>query len=272
MIPKTIHCVWLSGEEKPSVYLNCIQTWKSIMPDYEIKEWSLANLPKEVINHIFVSSAIREKKWAYATDYIRLWVLYYYGGVYMDLDVIVYKPFDIFLSHRAFSSIELNPRFLYKTVNKKEIIGCGIEAAVIGCEKGHPWVKDIMCYYSNIHFINSLKFYMNIIMPRVMTRISKEKYGFRIVPIYQVLKEDIHIYPSDVFSSLYDFNTIGKERNDNEIKRLGDNPIRYAFHICAHGWWESPQLGLIYKIKHILIHIFGKKIIRIMKSHRNDNI
>ena len=75
-----------------------------------------------------------------------------------------------------------------------------------------------------------------------------------------------------MFSSLYDFNTIGKERNDNEIKRVGDNPIRYAFHICAHGWWESPQLGLIYKIKHILILIFGKKIIRIMKSHRNDNI
>lgn len=62
MIPKIIHCVWLSGEEKPSIYLNCIQTWKNIMPDYEIKEWSLANLPEEVINHIFVSSAIREKK------------------------------------------------------------------------------------------------------------------------------------------------------------------------------------------------------------------
>lgn len=61
MIPKIIHCVWLSGEEKPSIYLNCIQTWKNIMPDYEIKEWSLANLPEEVINHIFVSSAIREK-------------------------------------------------------------------------------------------------------------------------------------------------------------------------------------------------------------------
>lgn len=272
MIPKTIHCVWLSGENKPFIYLNCIQTWKDIMPDYEIKEWSLVNLPEEVINHVFVSSAIREKKWAYATDYIRLWALYNYGGVYMDLDVIVYKPLDVFLNHRAFSSIELNPRFLYKTINKKEIIGCGIEAAVIGSEKEHPWIKDIMCHYDNISFVNSEKFYMNIIMPRVMTRVSKEKYGFRIVPIYQVLKEDIHIYPSDVFSSLYDFRTLGKERNDDEIRQLGDNPIRYSFHICAHSWWEHPKLGLTYKVKHFLIRILGNKIISKMKSFGNNDI
>ncbi len=272
MIPKIIHCVWLSGEKKPRIYTNCLQTWVKVMPDYEIKEWSLLSLPEEVQKHIFVASAIREKKWAYATDFIRLWILYNYGGIYMDLDVMVYKPFDVFLSHRGFSCIELNPYFLYKTISNKEKKGCGIEAAVIGCEKKHPWIKDMMCYYDNRSFVNNPKFYMNIIMPRVMTQVSKEKYGFRIVPIYQILKGDIHIYPADVFSSLYDFATLGKERNDDTIQSLGDNPIRYSFHICAHSWWEYPKLGLVYKIKHILVIILGKKLIKKMKSYRNDDI
>ena len=89
MIPKIIHCVWLSGEDKPEVYKKCIDSWIDKMPDYEIKEWSLKNLPKEVLNHSFVASAIQAKKMAYATDFIRLWALYNYGGIYLDMDVMV---------------------------------------------------------------------------------------------------------------------------------------------------------------------------------------
>lgn len=266
-VPKIIHCVWLSGSEKPLVYRQCIDTWKDIMPDYEIREWSMKNLPAEVLNHTFVASAIGEQKWAYATDYIRLWVLFTYGGIYMDMDVMVFKPFDAFLHNRAFSSIEFNPRHLYKTLRKKEIIGCGIEAAVLGCEKGHPWIRDIMEKYNGLTFINDPKFYWNIIMPRMMTRLSIEKYGFKIVPVYQVLKEDIHIYPSDVFSSIYNMETVRVPGNMEGYRRLGESPIRYSFHICAHSWWEGAHYGTIYKIKHLFVLLFGHKLISKIKSY-----
>ena len=105
------------------------------MPDYEIKEWSLDKLPKEVVEHPFVKGAIESRKWAYATDYIRLWILYNFGGIYMDLDVMVFKSFNPFLKHRFFSSIEFEADAFIKSISKKEVVGAGIDAAIIGSEK-----------------------------------------------------------------------------------------------------------------------------------------
>ena len=43
MIPKIIHYCWFGGKEKPEVVKNCIDSWKRLMPDYEIKEWNENN-------------------------------------------------------------------------------------------------------------------------------------------------------------------------------------------------------------------------------------
>lgn len=266
MIPKIIHCVWLSGEVKPKIYSDCIQSWKAIMPDYEICEWTLANLPKVVLTHTFVASAIKAKKWAYATDFIRLWALHTYGGVYMDMDVMVYKPFDVFLKYRAFSCIELDPYFLYKTIHKKEVIGLGIEAAVMASEKGHVWVKDVMNYYDGKEFINNPKYYTDFIMPRILTRVSKEKYGFKLVPMYQILEQDIHIFSCDVFSSIYNWDTIRTKEYSPSDLDLGESPIRYAYHLCAHSWYEmSSSIPILYRIKKVLFRLLGKSKIDRLK-------
>lgn len=254
MIPKIIHSVWLSGEKKPQLHLDCIESWKKNMPEYEIKEWNLTNLPDEVKSHQFVASALKERKWAYATDFIRLWALYNYGGIYMDLDVYIFKSLNPFLKHRFFTSIELDPRYLYKTINKKEIIGCGIEAAVMGTERGHRFVKDILSYYKDLIFINTPEFHFKIIMPRVITRIAIAKYGFRQIPNYQILKEDIHLYPCDVFSSVYDWNTLGCNSFMESINILENSPIRFSCHLCAHSWYEGTESNnsLWWKIKHLI--------------------
>lgn len=43
MIPKKIHYCWMSGEEYPELVKKCINSWKKIMPDYEIIEWNSLN-------------------------------------------------------------------------------------------------------------------------------------------------------------------------------------------------------------------------------------
>lgn len=106
----------------------------------------------------------------------------------------------------------------------------------------------MMCYHDNLSFVNSPKFYMNIIMPRVMTQVSKEKYGFRIVPIFQILKGDIHIYPADVFSSLYDFATLGKERNDATIQYFEDKSL-FLPMISRTTYLHISALGMYYYIR-----------------------
>lgn len=270
MIPKIIHCVWLSGEEKPSMLQDCLASWKSVMPEFEIKEWSISNLPDEVLNHPFVAGAIKAKKWAFATDYIRVWALYNYGGVYMDLDVYAYKSFGPFLKHRAFSCIEFNPRNFYKYISMKRadhVRGLNIEAAVMGSEAQHEWTLNILRFYDNLEFVNTPEFCDSVIMPLIVSRISLQ-YGFRYVPCYQVLDHDIHIYPSDTFSSCYD-SSLTKEL---DYKNYGTNATRYACHLVAHSWFDdNTESSAIYKSKRLIRKFLGDRLSRKLKSLISKN-
>ena len=39
MIPKIIHYCWLSGDPFPESIQRCIDSWKRVLPDYEIVLW-----------------------------------------------------------------------------------------------------------------------------------------------------------------------------------------------------------------------------------------
>jgi len=270
-IPKIIHCCWLSGDPLPELYQQCVDSWKKIMPDYEIMLWDMKRFPVNEV--LFVKQACEAKKWAYAADYIRMFALYNYGGIYLDMDVFVYRSFDPFLIHSAFSSVEFNAKHFYKSIKKEQNIeklkGIAIEAAVLGAEKEHPWIKDILNFYQDREFINQPQYYWNIILTKVILEISMKKYGFVPVPVYQVLKDDIHLYSPDVFSSCYDLSLTKLPVDEYIYKSLGENQTRYAYHICAHSWWEGVNYNsLSYKIKSFFVNVLGKKNIQILKSLR----
>ena len=65
-------------------------------------------------------------------QYIRFYALYYYGGIYLDADVEVFKSFTPLLNQKQFIGEEA---------------GGDIEAAVMGAEKGLLWVKECLDYY-----------------------------------------------------------------------------------------------------------------------------
>ena len=92
MIPKIIHLCWLSGDEYPPMIKKCIESWKRYLPDYEIMLWDTKRF--DVNSVLWTKQAFECKKYAFAADYIRLYALYHYGGIYLDSDVLVYKSFD----------------------------------------------------------------------------------------------------------------------------------------------------------------------------------
>lgn len=52
-IPKKIHYVWVGTKEKPQLVIDCINSWKIILPDYEIIEWnnnSLQNIKNDYVS------------------------------------------------------------------------------------------------------------------------------------------------------------------------------------------------------------------------------
>ena len=108
MIPKKIHFCWMSGDPYPAKIKRCMKTWRRVMPDYEIKLWNAQNFDVEGAPD-YVREAIRQRKWAFAADYIRMYALYHEGGIYLDSDVLVLKPFDDLLNHSFMSSLEYHP-------------------------------------------------------------------------------------------------------------------------------------------------------------------
>lgn len=121
MIPKKIHFCWLSGDEFPPFIRHCIDTWKQVLPDYELVLW---NTKRFDINSVpWVKEAFEAKKYAFAADYIRLYSVYTEGGIYLDSDVEVLKRFDDLLQYKSFIGFEA-------ATEKK------VEAAIFGAEPG----------------------------------------------------------------------------------------------------------------------------------------
>ena len=74
MIPKKIHYCWFGKNELPTKAKKCIASWKKYCPDYEIIEWSEKNFDINCCQ--YVREAYEAKKYAFVSDYARLYVLY----------------------------------------------------------------------------------------------------------------------------------------------------------------------------------------------------
>lgn len=183
MIPKTIHYCWFGGGEKPEMAKNCIESWKKNCPGYKIVEWNEENF--DINSNQYVKEAYEKRKWAFVTDYVRLYVLYNYGGIYLDTDVEVLKSLDPFLKHHAFSGFENNDM---------------VPTGIIASERGNIWVKDLLDEYSNLHFIKpngDLDLITNVVR---ITNLTEKKYGLRRKSSFQDLKESsVTFYPFDYF-------------------------------------------------------------------------
>ena len=79
----------------------CMQTWAEKMPDYELRLWDAHSFDFDSVP--FVREAYQAKKWAFVTDYVRLYALYTEGGIYMDMDLKVMKAFRLLWKRECFT-------------------------------------------------------------------------------------------------------------------------------------------------------------------------
>lgn len=140
MIPKVIHYVWVGDNPKPASVLKCIDSWKKYLPDYQIIEW--INSHYETLKNAYVSQAYEFKKWAFVSDYLRVYALYHHGGIYLDTDVELTNSLDGFLDNEFFSGHE---NFHGKCLP--------ILTALMGCTPGHTIMQDILEQYAKESFV-----------------------------------------------------------------------------------------------------------------------
>ncbi len=167
IIPKIIHYCWLSCDPFPKKIQYCINSWKKHCPDYEFIHWDLKKFPLD--KSIWVKEAYEQKKYAFAADYIRLYALYNFGGIYLDTDVEVIKSFDELLKYPQILCYE-------NSISK------GLEVAAFGVPPQCNWVKKCLEYYENRHFIQEDGSYDSTPLPQVVKKCLLE-HNYRLLNI-----------------------------------------------------------------------------------------
>lgn len=245
MIPQIIHYTWFSGEQMPQQITECIASWKKYLPNYELRKWDLEAVKD--IDVPFLKEALMAKKWAYAADFVRVYAVYHYGGIYLDTDVMLYHSLDSYLDNVAFIGKENSIHFEGRQSFQYLSSHC------FGAEKGHPFIKNCMDYYRDRHFVISkndrlpvsLRYNM-VLMPYIQAEIAK-CYGYDSSPRIQTVqncKDGLTIYPSEVF----DPETI-----------ISSSVCK---HLALGGWRENkssePEYSLRYKLEWRIVALIQK--------------
>ena len=130
----------------PELALKCIESWRKYLPDYDIKEWNERNF--NVWQCLYSAEAYRLKSFAHVSDYARLWILYHDGGIYFDTDVEVIRPLDDIIERGSFMGFECQEGTTRDNTNGNINPGLGV-----GVSKGHPFFKQLLDYYEQLHYV-----------------------------------------------------------------------------------------------------------------------
>lgn len=226
-IPKVVHYCWFGNGEKPSIVKKCIESWENKLSNYEIIEWNESNF--DINCNEYVRQAYEAKKFAFVSDYARVYALYNYGGIYLDTDVEVFKKFDDLLENDSFWG--------YEQENY-------IATSTIGAKKGNELIKDFLESYKDKKFIKEDGSYDDLTNVAIITNIL-EGYGLRRDGEYQEIKGIATFYPQTYFSP-YDYINCRKLITENSY--------------CMHHFYKSwLPLGVRIKgkIKLLLSKIIG---------------
>lgn len=215
VIPKIIHYCWFGGNPIPKNLQRCIDSWKRIMPDYELRRWDESNY--NINKCSYMKEAYEAGRWAFVSDYARLDICYTYGGIYLDTDVEVLKPFDDLLSLEGFCGMEAG--------KGKKCVEVNVGLA-LGLARGQKMGRVMRDDYHRLHFKTSDGALDMTPCPVIQTRLLS-KYG--LMPRNEVQNiNGLMVFPTEYFCPV---NQYTGEKN------ITSNT--YSIHHYS-GSWYSP--------------------------------
>lgn len=237
MIPKVIHYCWFGKGEKPKLAKKCIASWKKYCPDYEIIEWNEDNF--DINCCPYVKEAYESRRFAFVTDYVRLYVMFTQGGIYMDTDVEVTRNLDEFLVHKGFSGFESETQ---------------IPTGIMAGEKGFPLFENLLSYYDGRHFLDKNGNQDTTTNVITITAMLSER-GFIPNGKYQVV-DGFALYPRDYFCPL-----------DDSTGVMYDSKNTATIHWFNKSWVPQ-RLRVRSKITRFFHRLFGKDCFAFLKKHK----
>ena len=241
MIPKIIHYTWFSGDPFPEKIQMCIDTWHKHMPEYEFVLWDSQRIKE--IHSVWLDECLEQRKWAFAADFVRLYAVHHYGGIYLDTDCFVYKSFNDLLREACFIGKENSIHVEGRSTQMYLTSHC------FGAEKGNSFIERCLSYYNNRHFKisendsfpMSLK-YSTLLLPYIQSEFAKQ-IGYNPYPSMNVIQklDGVTIYPERFF----------------DVTSMTSDA--YCKHLALGGWRDSrtpdEKPTIAYKIRWRLEHL-----------------
>jgi mannosyltransferase OCH1-like enzyme len=188
---------------------DCLASWVRFLPGYTIKRWDEANSPMGLT---YLTTASRMRLWANMSNLVRLHALITEGGIYLDTDVEVLRPFDELLTLPSFVGCEnKSPR---------------VNNAIFGAEKGHPFVTRMrQALLTNFTGTESADKSSPVLTTRLLQEMGLDRYSERPRMVGRVM-----VFPTDYFYPYY---------VNEQFSPACITPNTYT----AHHWAKSWQLS-----------------------------
>ena len=243
MIPKVVHYCWFGRNPKLELMQRCIASWKKHCPDYELIEWNEDNFDVNIIP--YTQEAYEAKKYAFVSDYARMWILYHYGGLYFDTDVEVIKEMDDIVVRGPFMGIEVEAKG-----DEYPLVAPGLG---LGAEPMMDLYRNIMDYYAPLHFVCEDGSFNQVTVVKHVTNVLADNGLKQTNELQEV--GGVWIYPREYFNPLDD-NT-GKlvvTENTRSIHWYTktwlnkQNPIRTWIVRRIHRYFGNDSLGWLKRV------------------------
>lgn len=256
MIPRIIHYTWFSDDPMPDSVVKCVASWHRFMPGWQYELWDSKRI--STIQSQWLQECLVAKKWAFAADYVRMYAVAQFGGIYLDTDVEVYRSFEPLLTHPSFIGREWY-------VHTNGIVTAHyLSSHCFGAIPHHPYIERCLSYYQDRHFLLSaqedlpdhLRFDQTL-LPQIQSDIADKLYGYdprpSVLGIQQLSNQEtdaehvsqLVIYPYSYFDC------------------YSQKPNTFCRHLSLGSWYNKPvkvagEVTLFQRVQYRLSQWFRK--------------
>ena len=232
--PKTIYYCWFGRGKLSDTAKKCLASWEKHASGYEIVRCDEDMF--DVASHPWTRDAYAAGKFAYVADYVRFWLIYNFGGVYMDLgSELVRDIVPLCNECSPFSAIEE----LSKTANT---------GLIVASPRHNSVVAEVLAVYDELPFSDDFEFLRAHTVNEVFTSVL-ERHGFNRENKLQKVG-DWTLLPSTAFNPVYGFGGYHIKRDT------------YSVHHYSNSW-QTPVYQLKTKVQHRLAPFIGRRAAQI---------
>jgi inositol phosphorylceramide mannosyltransferase catalytic subunit len=229
-IPKIIHQIWKT-EGIPEQWRPLQETWKQFHPNWEYRLWTDEGSLR-LVEQLFPDFLSMFTSYSYdiqRADASRYFILYQYGGVYVDLDFECLRPVDELLTHQTFI-IGYEPKSHARINGDKSLIGNAFIASV----PRHRFLWDVIQALKQLRpEIVLHKEVLTTTGPMMVNHVLK-RYARKDL----CLLDPQIVYPLSAYSKQLD-QLVNQKGDCLSIKRQCIAKGSYAIHYWSNSWVKN---------------------------------